>query len=70
MSQTSRDPLAPLTDPRPGDVVGKTSITRTVLMRDGDFVDYRTSKGRVICNYCIDSWKAWCRSAEVLHVAD
>lgn len=78
---TARDPR---TDPRPGDVVRKAGTTdvhvtsdavnRKVTMTDAEFVGFASWYGdNGDPNWGIvrrDSWKRWCRGAEVVRLAD
>ena len=64
----SRDPRV---DPRPGDVLEKNSLSRTVLdVRGMDIVWGRrdsTSKPNIAW---ISTWREWARTATILHTAE
>lgn len=69
----SRDPLAPLTDPQPGDVVKLINdVESTVVARDKDWDDdlvyAHLSNGRRV-KIALRNWKRDCETAEVLNVA-
>lgn len=70
----SRDPQAPLTDPRPGDVVQiRAGSRRTVMAIDGEFVVMSsTSPGFPSpCEWrqSIADWRDQVRYAKVVNVA-
>ena len=65
----------PRLDPRPGDVVRKGRISRFVLERDGNRIDYAKRVGGVSrfsgsFGCWITTWQDWTRGATVLHVAE
>ena len=72
MEQASTGALArdPLKDPRGRDVVKKKKAVRTVVRRSGYCIDYIKPGSGVLYSCWITTWCAWCRGAEVLHVAD
>jgi hypothetical protein len=64
----TRDPRI---DPRPGDVVAKDQISRTVISRRGGAITY-VSLGRRkgVYDCWITTWTAWARTSEVIHAAE
>jgi len=70
-----RSPTDPLTDPRPGDVVGRTMhgkrFLRTVFQRTEPglhgtkWVVYQTKNNYNACT--LARWQEWCGKAEVIY---
>jgi hypothetical protein len=67
--QTDRDPRK---DPRPGDVVGKAEISRTITDVTAVWVRFeRVVKGRTYSRWNRHRvWRKWAKGAEVIHAAD
>lgn len=60
---SERDPRK---EPRPGDVVRKGQITRTVTEFDQNNVRYRSSVRSMIGFCWITTWQTWAAGAEVI----